>query len=209
MVIGSSKYKRENVENKIDELINEMRVLSKIATTEPQAAYSCFIRTFKHKPSYIMRTIPDISDQLNQLDELITSEFIPVITGGIRCSDIERKLLSLLSQLGGLGIPIFTEISNQEYEYSLMLSKDLSTRIMKQEIQLSSETDVQNIKRKIKNQKQKKHQAKLENIRSYLTEEQIRLNNLNQEHGSSSWLTTLPLSEEGYDLTKQLFWDLI
>ena len=80
---------------------------------------------------------------------------------------------------------------------------------MKQEIQLSSETDVQNIKRKIKNQKQKKHQAKLENIRSYLTEEQIRLNNLNQEHGSSSWLTTLPLSEEGYDLTKQLFWDLI
>ena len=41
------------------------------------------------------------------------------------------------------------------------------------------------------------------NFRSYITEEQIRLNNLNQEHGSSSWLTTLLLSEEGYDLTKQ------
>ena len=78
-----------------------------------------------------------------------------------------------------------------------MLSKDLSTRIMKQEIQLSPETDVQNIKRKIKNQRLQKHQAKLENIRSYLTEEQIMLNNLNQEHGSSSWLTTLPLAEEG------------
>ena len=90
-----------------------------------------------------------------------------------------------------------------------MLSKDLSTRIMKQEIQMSSETDVQNIKQKIKSQKQQKHQAKLGNIKSCLTEEQIRLNNLNQEHGSSSWLTTLPLSEERYDLTKQLFWDLI
>ena len=156
-----------------------------------------------------MRTIPDISDQLNQLEELITSEFIPAITGGIRCSDIERKLLSLLSQLGGLGIPIFAEISNQEYEYSLMLSKDLSTRIMKQEIQLSSETDVKNIKQKIKNQKQQKHQAKLENIRSYLTEEEIMLNNLNQEHGSSNCLKTLPLLEEGHNLTKQLFWDLI
>ena len=77
---------------------------------------------------------------------------------------------------------------------------------MKQEIQLSSENDVQNIERKIKS---KKHQAKLENIRSYLTEERIRLNKLNQERGSSSWLTTLPLSEEGYDLTKQLFWGLI
>ena len=205
----ASKYKREYVQNEIDELINEIKVLSIIAKTEPQAAYSCFITAFKHKPSYIMRTIPDISDQLNQLDELITSEFIPAITGGIHCSDIERKLLSLPSKLGGLGILIFTEISNQEYEYSLMLSKDLSTRIMKQEIQLSCETDLQHIKREIKNQKQQTHQAKLENIRPYLTEEQIRLNNLNQEHGSSSWLTTLPLSEEGYDLTKQLFWDLI
>ena len=162
---------------------------------ELQAAYSCFITAFKHKPSYIMRTIPDISDQLNQLDEVITSEFIPAITGGIRCSNIERKLLSLPSKLGGRGggpgIPIFAEISNQEYEYSLILSKDLSTRIMKQEIQLSSETNVQNTKQKIKSQKQQKHQAKLENIRSCLTEEQIRLNNLNQEHGSSTWLTTL------------------
>ena len=180
-----------------------------IAKTEPQAAYSCFITAFKHKPSYIMRTITDISGMLNQLDAVITSEFIPAITVGTHCSNIERKLLSLPPKLGGLGIPIFAEFANQEYKYSLMLSKDLSTRIMKQEIQLSSETDAQNIKQKIKSQKQQKHQAKLDNMRSCLTEEQIRLNNLNQEHGSSSSLTTLPLSEEGYDLTKKLFWDLI
>ena len=41
-----------------------------------------------------------------------------------------------------------------------MLSKDLLTRILKQEIQLSSETDVQNIKQKTESQKQQKHQAK-------------------------------------------------
>lgn len=208
-VIGSSKYKQEYVQNKIDELINEMKVLSMIAKTEPQAAYSCFITAFKHKPSYIMRTIPDISDHLKQLDEIITYEFIPAITGGIHCSNIERKLLSLPSKLGGLGIPIFAEVSNQEYEYSKMISDDLSARIIRQEVQHSSNTDVQKIKQKIKSQKQQKHLTKLESIRSCLTEEQIRLNNLNQEHGTSSWLTTLPLSEEGYDLTKQLFWDLI
>ena len=130
------------------------------AKREPQAAYSCFIIAFKHKPSCIMRTIPNISDQLNQLDGEIISEFKPAITGGIHCSDIERQLLSLSSKLGGLGILIFAEILNQEYEYSLMLSKDLSTRILKQEIQLSSETDVPNIKQKIESQKQQKHQAK-------------------------------------------------
>ena len=88
-VIGSSKYKREYVQNKIDELINKIKVFSMIAKTEPQAAYSCFVRAFKRKPSNIMRTIPDISDQLNQSDEVITSEFIPAITGGIHCSNIE------------------------------------------------------------------------------------------------------------------------
>ena len=121
------------------------------AKREPQAAYSCFIIAFKHKPSCFMRTIPNISDQLNQLDGEIISEFKPAITGGIHCSDIERQLLSLSSKLGGLEILILTEILNQEYEYSLMLSKD---------IQLSSETDVQNIKQKIESQKQQKHQAK-------------------------------------------------
>ena len=113
-VTGSSKYKREYVQNKFDELINQIKFLSMIAKTEPQAAYNCFITAFKHKPSYIMRTIPDISNQLNQFDEVITSEFIPAITGGIHCSNIERKLLSLSSELGGLGIPIFAETSNQE-----------------------------------------------------------------------------------------------
>ena len=100
-----------------------------------------------------MRTVPDISDQLNQLDEVIISGFIPAITGEVHSSNIVRKLLSLPSKSRGFGIPIFADISNQECEYSLMLSKDLSTRIMKQEIQLSSETDAQNIKQKIKSQK--------------------------------------------------------
>ena len=62
-----------------------------IAKTEPQAAYSSFITAFKHKPSYIMRTLPDISDQLNQLDEVIASELIPAITGGINCSNIATR----------------------------------------------------------------------------------------------------------------------
>ena len=99
-VIGSSKYKREYFQNKTDVLINEIKTLPMIAKAEPQATYSCFITAFKHQPSYIMRTIPDITHQLNQRDQLITSEFIPAITGGIHCSDIKRKLVSLPSKFG-------------------------------------------------------------------------------------------------------------
>ena len=64
-VIGSYKYTIEYAQNKTDEPINKIKVFSMIAKTEPHTAYSCFITAFKHKPSYIMSTIPNISDQLN------------------------------------------------------------------------------------------------------------------------------------------------
>ena len=42
-----------------------------------------------------MRTIPNIKTQLKQLDDVIRTEFIPAIAGGINCSDTERRLMSL------------------------------------------------------------------------------------------------------------------
>lgn len=80
---------------------------------------------------------------MNQSEEVTALEFIPGITGGIHYSTIERNLLSLPSKLEVLRIPIFADISNQEHEYSLVLSKDLSTKIVTQEILYSSETDAQ------------------------------------------------------------------
>ena len=46
-------------------------------------------------------------------------------------------------------------------------------------------------------------------LKNYWNYEQKRLNELNREQWDSSWLATIPLSEEGYDVTKQFFWDLL
>ena len=110
-------------------------MLCKIAWFEPQAAYSCFVTGFKHKPTFCTRTIPNISNQLKRSDEVITTEFILAITGGINCSDIERKLMSLSSKLGGVRIPIFSKIADRENEFSQMLSNNLIPKIINQERQ--------------------------------------------------------------------------
>ena len=55
----------------------------------------------------------------------------------------------------------------------------------------------------------KHHQVVLSKLRSTFNEMQLKLNSLNQEKGASNWLTTIPIAEEGYSITKQLFWDLI
>ena len=60
-----------------------------------------------------MRIIADVSYQHNQLDDLIASEFIPEITGGIHCSTIERKLLSIPSQLGGIATKRYFDKINE------------------------------------------------------------------------------------------------
>ena len=68
-----------------------------------------------------MRAITGASTQLKCLDEVVQSEIIPLITGGAFCNEMERKLIALPPKLGGLGIPIFAEISNDEFENSIKL----------------------------------------------------------------------------------------
>ena len=93
-------------------------MLCEIARIEPQAAYKCFVSAYKHKLTYIMRTIPIISHQLEKIDELILTKFIPVITGGIYVNPDERYLLSLPEKCGGLGLPIFSELAGTEFQNS-------------------------------------------------------------------------------------------
>ena len=51
-----------------------------------------------------MRTIPEISQLPQRLDQAVSTEFIPFITGCTAPSNLERKLLSLPIKLAGLGI---------------------------------------------------------------------------------------------------------
>lgn len=89
-----------------------------------------------------------------------------------------------------------------------MLPKDISTRILNQEIQHQLKTDAQKNRFK-KDLNPQRRLVDLRNICLCFTEDQLRLNNLNQEQESCSWLTSLPLAEEEYDLIKKFFWDLI
>ena len=102
-----------------------LNTLCDIARIESQAAYSCFVSGFNHKLTYIMRTIQNISHQLEKIDNLISTKFIPVNTGSIYVSPGERYLLSLPSKYGGLGIPMFSEIVGIEFQNSQIVSEDL------------------------------------------------------------------------------------
>ena len=208
--MGTLSFKREYVNELVTQWIPKIEVLSQIAKIEPQAAYCCFTTGFKHKTTYLMRTTSGIDEELRRLDDVINNKLIPSFTENKLCGNEERHLLSLPTKLGGMRIPIFSEISQTEFQNSSQLTEEHVSLITRQERTYNIEKEtLMNIKHKIKLQRQICNQQKLVNIRSKLTTQQCRLNDINIEQGASTWLSTLPTEDEGYMLNKQEFWDLV
>ena len=110
-VIRSTAYKQDYINEKLDFCIKEIQLLHDIGKTKPQSALSCFIGRYKLKLNYCVRTIPNIENLLKILEYVKTKQLIPSITGGIKCSNVERRILSLPPRIKGLGIPVFSKIT--------------------------------------------------------------------------------------------------
>ena len=128
-----------------------------------------------------MRTIPNISHQLEKNDELILTKFIPAITDSIYVNSDERYLLSLPAKYGGLGIPIFPELAGIEFQISQIISEDLRNKVIKQELAGSQQRDekLKENKNNIRNSKQAHHQSVLQRLRNDMPDE---------HHGSRSFM---------------------
>ena len=208
-VIGTEDYRDQYVTQKLDKLESELVLLSEIAKIDPQSAYCCFVTGFRNKFSYLMRTIPNIADMMKRIDDVVSNIFIPAITGGIVVNDNQRKLLSLPVKMGGMAIPIFSELSDNEYNYSTSVTENLVNQIVKQERTYTKDPEMSSVKNGIKKNKHQRNEKLLNELQSTMSDDEIRLLAMSSENGASTWLSTLPLTSENYQLTKQNFWDLI
>ena len=123
--------------------VNRKTFLHNVGIISPPLAK--FVRNCYNLPSQLIiivgreirsteaKTISNISSHLKRLDEVITTEFIPAITDGINCSHIERKLISLPPKTTSMGIPISSNIVDRKYQFSQMLSNNLTSKIISQE----------------------------------------------------------------------------
>ena len=209
-VIGSMEFKDEYVNNLVARWTSEMQVLSKIAEIQPQAAYAAYTHGFKSKFNYSLRTINNISAHMKPIEEVIRNEFIPAITGGVICSDLERKMLSFPTKLGGLGIDIVHEISDYEYEASRKVTQRLIKKVIDQDMNVEENNlEVKMTKTEINKERQERRQNNLSVLKESMSDKQRRVNEILQEHGSSNWLNVLPIEELNYSLSKNEFWDAV
>ena len=208
--LGSRSFTEEYVSCKVKEWVDDIMNLAAVASSQPHAAYAAFTHDLSSRWNYLSRTIPDIEDLFLPLEKAIHQHLIPALTGREACSPTERELLSLPARLGGLGLINPATNSSEAFTASERITAPLAALIISQgSSQIPDCTQVQKIKREIKESKREMTEARARNIVSHLNPQKQRLMELAMEKGSSSWLTVLPLKEHGFHFHKGEFRDAI
>ena len=209
-VIGKKNYKISYTQKLVSNWVNQIKLMSEIAKSEPQAVYSAFTGGFISKFTYHLRVIDHAKDLLKPVDDVSTHHLIPAFIEGHVCSQKDRKLLALPVRMGGLAIPILTEFCSAEYQNSKDMCKNLSINITTQTKHGKGNTaDQSNTKKKLIKAKQEIDQISLKEIRSTMNTMEIRASDLAHQKGASNWLTSLPLKQENFFLSKREFFDAI
>ena len=143
-----------------------------------------------------MRTIFDICQYLQKLDRYVGKDFLQTLFDGHIPSNIERKLLLLPVELGGMGISIIADIAKMEYQISRNITETKQHLEQTTEYNVSRE-ELAKLKNNIKKENLQNNIERPQTLIIDLPTNNIRLNDINQEKGASAWLLTQSLKEEG------------
>ena len=209
--IGSPHYVENYVQSKVSSWCKLVSNLTEFATTQPHAAYSALIHGLSSKWTYLCRTMPNISQLMIPLDEILLTHLLPALTGNPPPNGMESMLFALPVREGGLGIRIPSKQANLEYQSSLCITSPLHDQIVKQDNQYSYEIISNQLQAKAFVRQQNKERVinDVAELTEQLSANMQRSVKLAKEKGSSSWLTALPLKAHGFVLHKQAFCDAL
>ena len=209
--IGSHEYIEEYVNSKVQEWSSTIKILSDIAKSQPQAAFSALTHGLLNKWTYLSRVIPNISHLLVPLDDVLRTTLIPAITGRPPPNDLEYYLFALPARHGGLGIRIPSKIADRELQSSQKITLSLKDHILDQDREYGYDiisAQLQN-KANVSKDNKKKNQEEADEIYRQLPDRLQKAVDLAQAKGASTWLTVLPLTEHGFTLHKSAFLDAL
>ena len=157
--VGSTSFAKEFAAHKVEEFVEEIENLSKIAERYPQSAYAAFSHCIVGKWRYMMRTMKDIDTLFQPLEDAISQTFIPALTGKCQCSYEERTLLSLPLRSSGLNIVNPVTSASGEYHASQKISEPRKEMIVEQN-ESFTRPQLQSIKLDLR----RKKQQEIENV---------------------------------------------
>ena len=197
--MGSQRYIREYVGQKLEKFNEKIRKLTRIAKTSPHVAYSLYQVHTKHEIGYLMRTASLTPDMLRETKKLLT-EFAESIVGQKIVSKSTLEELSLPNTWGGISInacDLENEAKHQRKK-SMYATAALKEKLTEQDDTLPKETDTRHLDRERSNQI-KLNADRLKEEANAGEKSRMAENRLK---GTSAWLDSLPIKNQGRYLNK-------
>ena len=145
---------------------------------------------------------------MKPVDKIIQNDLLHLIIGEY-VTENERQLHWLPARSGGLGIPVFSEKTEVDFDNSVYITVPLVALIFTQEeIIITPNNEI--ISKQIATIKRYNSNQLSENIiriKSEFLPDMKREMLQTKEKGASSWLTVIPIQEHGFTLTKSEFSD--
>ena len=175
--IGSREYLEEYVSEKVTNWINDIAKLAEFALSQPQACYAAYTFGLKHRWTYFLRTLPDIQDLLEPLEDAISHMLIPAITER-KCNQLDRNILALPVRLGGLGLGNPSLEARREYASSVKVTKPLVEQIVSQSHQLPEDSLTKLAQQEVRSERSKEFEDRAEHIKCHCLRKCSRGKNL-------------------------------
>ena len=202
---------KKYVDDKVASWVEEIDSLCQIAQSQPHAAYAAFTNGVMSKWNFVLRTIPNIQNSLQPLEDIIQRRFLPTITGQNHFSQQLRSLMALPARTGGIGIRNPVSEATAQHKASLKITRQLVELILKQSKTLPPETFLKQREQKLEvraSNRQAQETATSHTI-PILPTTLKKAVEMSREKGASSWLTVLPIEEHGFTLHKRDFRDTL
>ena len=100
---------------------------------------------------------------------------------------------------GSLAIPIFNEAAEIEFMNSSKITSELT----------AYDNMDKKVNTEIKNSIEEKYKNAIERLTTEMNDKEKRIADISTLTGVSNWLTVLPITEFGFEWSKQPFWDSI
>ena len=109
-----------------------------------------------------------------------------------------------------MAIPIFADISDREFNNSVVISSQIVRNIKTQnKLYNFNKKNYNETKQECTKAKEQLYKFQLDELTINMTKDQKRANKLAQMKGASSWMNTLPLESDNNTLNKREFYDAI
>ena len=105
--LGGAVARDSFILEKVHHWVSDIKNLSRVALSQPQAAYSALTKSLQREWIYLQRVIPDCCSLFVELEKTLLSHFLPAMFG-CEVSYLEQRLFSLPVRLEGLGIDLPT-----------------------------------------------------------------------------------------------------